>query len=259
MLRRIMFIAIALGLSFNFSRAQETNATDEVRLFQNFFQDAPIAVNPYGEGFFQYSTYDGDLSSIDLAVQGALPVADKLQLGGGLGFRSISPDVGDSQSGISDLLVSGRYNVMPGPTAISIGALATLPIGSEDIGESTFDFSTFGSLRHYLPSGVALTGTVGLEFNEIKIFRFNPITGDVEEDSERNTGVLIGGGVIYPTSSGLNLVGELDIRTEGDYIFLTGAVDYMLQTGGRLRGGIGIGLDDGAPNFSLRAGYFIGL
>jgi len=249
MIRRIMLIIILLGLSVNFSQAQNTNATDEVRLFQNFFQDAPIAANPYGEGFFQYSTFDNDFSSLDLAVQGALPVADKIQLGGGLGFRSISPGVGDSQSGISDLLVSGRYNVLPGPTSISIGALATLPIGSEDIGESTFDFSGFGSLRHPLPSGVVLIGTFGLEFTEVKTS---------QTSSDRQTGALISGGVIYPTKSGLNVIGELDIRTEGDFIFLSGGLDYALKTGGRIRGGIGLGLDDGAPNFALRAGYFLG-
>jgi hypothetical protein len=259
MSRRIMLILVWLGLGANFSLAQDTNATDEVRLFQNFFQDAPIAVNPYGEGFFQYSTFDNDFSTIDVAVQGALPVADKLQLGGGVGFRSISPGVGDGQSGISDLLVSGRYNVMPGPTSISVGAFATLPVGSEDIGEGTFDFSGFGSLRHYLPSGMALTGTFGLEFIETKTFRFNPITGQTQEGSNRDTSVLIAGGLIYPTRNGINIVSELSIRTEGDFVLLTGALDYALKTGGRVRGGIGIGLDDGAPNFALRGGYFLNL
>jgi hypothetical protein len=260
MSRRIMMMAmVVLGLSVNLSWAQNTNATDAVRLFQNFFQDAPIAVNPYGEGFFQYSTFDNDASSIDIVVQGALPVADKFQLGGGIGFRSNSPSIGDSQSGITDLTVSGRYNVMPGPTAISVGALATLPVGSEDIFEGTFDFSGFGSLRHYLPSGVALTGTFGLEFYETKTLRLNPVTGGITTASDRTTGVLMAGGVVYPTRSGINIVSELSLRTEGDFAFLTGGLDYQSKTGGRIRGGIGIGLDDGAPNFALRVGYFLNL
>lgn len=257
--RRVLMIVVLFGLSVNLSWAQNTNATDEVRLFQNFFQDAPIAANPYGESFFQYSTYDNDVSGIDVAVQGALPVADKLQLGGGVAFRSISPSVGDGQSGISDVLVSGRYNVMPGPTAISIGAWATLPVGSEDIGEGTFDFSGFGSLRHYLPSGVALTGTFGLEFTETKVARFNAVTGAVTTNSDHNTGVLIAGGLVYPTRGGINIVSELSLRTEGDFVLLSGGLDYALKAGGRVRGGIGIGLDDGAPNFTLRGGYFLNL
>ncbi|MDZ7289845.1 MAG: transporter [candidate division KSB1 bacterium] len=258
MIRRILLVAVILGLSFNLSQAQNTYKADEVRLFQTFFQDTPIAAKPYGEGFFQYSNYD-KLSSIDLAVQAAMPVADKIQVGGALGFRNLSPEVGDSQSGITDLLVSGRYNIMPGPTAISVGAFATLPIGSEDIGESSFDFSGFGSIRHHLPSGLAITGTLGLEFIEtVSGAKIDFTTGEVKKETKHESGLLIAGGVIYPTKSGLNIVGELNIRTEGDYAFLTGALDYMLKSGGRVRGGIGIGLDNGAPDFALRAGYYLG-
>ncbi len=251
-------VAVLLVLVWGVGVSQAQNETDNVRLLQTFFQDAPIATSPYGEGLFQYSTYDNDLSSIDLAVQAALPVAEKLQLGGALGFRNISPDVGDSQSGISDLLVSGRYNVVPGPTMISVGALITLPIGSEDIGESTLDFGGFGSLRHRLESGLVLTSTLGLDFEETKIPKVNPRTGEVETDSEYDNSLLIGGGVIYPTKNNLNLIGEINFRTEGDYILLSGGLDYLLKSGGRLRGGLGLGLDDGAPNFTLRAGYLLG-
>jgi hypothetical protein len=50
----------------------------------------------------------------------------------------------------------------------------------------------------------------------------------------------------------------LSIRTEGDYILLSGGVDYPMKSGGRLRGALGLGLDDGAPNFALRGGYYLG-
>jgi hypothetical protein len=260
MFRRVFFVVVALFFSINLSQAQTKYETDNVNLFQTFFQDAPIAENPYGEGFFQYSAFEGDVSSIDLAVLAGVPVAPKIQLTGGLGFRSIDLPAGagkGSESGITDLAVSGRYLVLPGPTAISVGALMTLPIGSEDVEEGTFDFSGFGSLRHHLPSGFVITGTFALEFNEVKTIRVNTRTGKTEEDSEHDTAALIAGGLIYPFPSGLNLVTELNIRTEGDYVLLTGGLDYKLQSGGRVRGGIGIGLDDLAPNFAIRGGYFL--
>jgi hypothetical protein len=256
MFRRVLLVGSALLLNIGLSQAQTKYETDNVRLFQTFFQDAPIAENPYGEGFFQYSAFDGEVSSIDLAVQAGFPVAAKIQLTGGLGFRSIDlPAPQNSQSGITDLTASGRYLVLPGPTAISVGALATLPIGSEDVLEGTFDFSAFGSLRHHLPSNLVITSTFGLEFTEVKNAKFNPTTGKLEDD--RQTGALIAGGLVYPFPSGLNLVTELNIRTEGDYVLLTGGLDYKLMSGGRVRGGIGIGLDDGAPNFAIRGGYFL--
>jgi hypothetical protein len=248
------FAVVALLLFVRVSFAQEK--TDQVNLVQTFFQDAMIAANPYGEGFFQFSDYDHGLSSFDVAAQGAFPLSPKFQLGGGIGFRSVSN--GNSQSGISDLVASGRYLVVPGPTAIAVGGLLTLPIGDEDIGEGSLDFSFFGSLRHPLPSGFVITGSLALEFVETKTFDFDPTTLQVEESTDYNNGLLLAGGFIYPMKSGLSLVTELNIRTEGDYILLSGGVDYPMKSGGRLRGALGLGLDDGAPNFALRGGYYLG-
>jgi hypothetical protein len=254
MIRRLMLTSAVLLLNANLSQAQTKYETDNVRLFQTFFQDTPVAELPYGEGFFQYSAFEGDESSIDLAVLAGVPLTNEIQLTGGLGFRSLDLPRG-TESGITDLAISGRYLVMPGPTAIAVGALATLPIGSDEVGEGTFDFSAFGSLRHHLPSGLAITSTFGLEFNEVKAAKYNPRTGQFEDD--RELGALIAGGLIYQLQSGLNLVTELNIRTEGEYVLLSGGLDYKLQSGGRIRGGIGIGLDDGAPNFAIRGGYFL--
>lgn len=244
MIRRLMLMAAVLLLSANLSRAQNKNETGEVRLFQTFFEDVPIATAPYGEGFFQYADFDGDLSIIDIAVQAAFPVAPNFQIGGALGFERSSLGKSVDQSGLTDLLISGRYNVLPGPTAISIGALMTLPIGSEDVGRGNFNFSGFGALRQSLASGLVLTGALALEF--------------IEQFNDRKTGLLIAGGVIAPLANGLNLVSELNLRSRYDYALLTGGVDYALDIGGRIRGGIGLGLDNGAPNFIIRGGYFLG-
>jgi hypothetical protein len=252
-------------LSMVGSMAFAQSKTDDVRLFQTYFEDAPIAAKPYGDGFFRYSSFGkkrGDFSAIDVAVESVFPAAPKLQVGGMLGFRSISPDQGDGQSGITDLTVSGRYQVLPGATPISVGALITLPIGSEDIGQSNFDFHFFGSLRHNLPSDLVITGTFGLEFDETTVptATFNPLTGQIVtgSESDRQTAVLIAGGIVYPLPSGLSIVGEFNLRTEGDYALLSGGLDYPLKSGGRLRGVLGLGLDDGAPNLALQFGYFMG-
>jgi hypothetical protein len=238
----LLFVSAAIGFA--------QNKTDDVRLFQTYFQDAPVTGVAIGEGFFQYGTSDYG-SAIDIGVQSLIPVGPQFQVGAGVSFESQNPKDQtdffgnkielDGESGITDITVAGYYQAMPGVTPISVGALLTLPIGSEDIGEGTFDFTFFGSLRHNTPSGLAITGTLGLEFFEV---------GD-----DRETSVLIAGGAIYPLQSGVSLVGELNIKTEGDYMLLSAGADYPLASGGRLRGGIGLGLDDGAPDFLLQAGY----
>jgi hypothetical protein len=262
MIRRVT-LAAALIVGVGISQAQ--NKADDVRLFQTFFEDAPITTTPYGDAYFRYASFGkkrGDASVIEVAAQSAFPVIEKLQVGGMLAFRSISPDQGSGESGITDLTVSGRYQVLPGATAISVGSSLTLPIGSEDIGESNFDIHFFGSLRHNVPSGLAITGTFGLELDETTVttVRFNPNTGDFDTstDSDRQTAVLIAGGVVYPLPSGLSLVGEFNLRTEGDHAMLSGGVDYKLRAGGRLRGVLGLGLDDGDPNIAFQFGYYMG-
>jgi hypothetical protein len=245
MFRRMMVVVALVLWSIDISRAQNPNQnktqTDQVALFQTFFEDAPIAADFYWEGFFQYLAFEGDISTIDLAAQGAFPVGPQTQVGGAWAFRNISP----GNSGLTDLVVSGRHNISQAPAAISIGALMTLPIGSKDIDESNFNFSGFGALRYPLVSGQVLTGALGLEF--------------VEQGSAREAGLLLAGGVIVPAGTDLHFIGEINIRSRSDYALISGGVDYVLQgIGGKIRGALGLGVDAGAPDFAFHAGYFLG-
>src|SRR5262245_9276009 len=128
MFRPARLVAGVLVLMVALANAQ--NTADNVNLFQTYFQDATITKSINGEGFFQYGTYNS-FSIIDLAAQAAFPVTPRFQVGGAWAFESISPDQGDSQNGITDIAASGRYQVAQGKTPVAIGALFTLPVGSE--------------------------------------------------------------------------------------------------------------------------------
>jgi hypothetical protein len=231
----ILIISI-LGILF-----AQKSSSDDVRLFQGFLMDAPITTVPYGEAGLQYSSYEyGSVFSI--GVQGGYPVNPKIEIGGKLGFLNMSPEVGDSQSGLSDIGVYGRYNVLPGKTNISAGGYLTLPIGSEDVGQGNFDIGAFGALRHPLDNGMIITGVLGL---------------NILDRAETETSILLGGGVIYPSSSQLSIIGELNLWTAIDYILLSGGVDYKLNSGGKIRGALGLGLDDGAPDLMFMGSYLM--
>ena len=150
------------------------------------------------------------------------------------------------RSGISDILIAGRYNLKPDETKISAGGFITLPIGEEKVGQSNLNFGAFGALRHPLESGMVITGTLGIDFSEV------PKRGG--DDSDYETSLNIGGGVIYPHSDQLSIIGEIGLRTEGDFFLLSGGVDYNI-TSGRVRGALGVGLDDGAPDVMLLGSY----
>ena len=231
---------------------------DGVRLFQSYFFDAPIAGAGYGQGGLTYSDYDA-FSQFSVGVMGGYPINPQIELGTQIHYLNWSPENGDGQSGITDLDVFGRYNLYnEKQTNISAGAMVSLPIGSEDVLQGTLDFGAFGAIRHGLNSNVTLVGTLGLMFYETKDFDINFNTGQVEEKTSYESYLNIGAGAVYQLNPQLNLVGELNIKSEGDFMMLSGGVDYALGSG-RLRGGLGIGLDDGAPDLMLMAGYQMSL
>jgi hypothetical protein len=234
--------------------------TDNVHLFQNFFQDAVVASNPYGEAGLAYGSFD-KVSTLIIGAQGGYPVNNQVEIGVGLHYMNWSPEGGDSQGGLTDPIVTARYLLKPGLTQFSVGGYATLPVGSEDIGQGTLDFGLYGAVRHKLEA-FTLTGTIGLDFVEVKTYEgghfdmdtFEYIEG--EEKTDHESSLVLGVGGIYPLDKTLSLVGELVMKTEVDYMMLSAGADYLMGNG-RLRGALGLGLDDGAPDLTVMASYLL--
>jgi len=253
---RKMIVLVLLAGSFGLINAQ--NTLDDVHLFQSFFRDAPISASPYVDGGIGFSTYEY-ANMLNIFGRGGYAVNEKIEIGAGVGFLNMSPEHGDSQSGLQDLFVSGKYRLNPfGNTKLSAGGYITLPIGSDKVGQSRFDFGAFAAARHPLENGMVITGTLGLDFIETTKVEIND-NFELEESTEYKTSLLLGAGVIYPHSDQINIVGEFQLKTEGDYIFLTGGADYKLNENGRVRGVIGLGLDDGAPDFMIMGSYLLNL
>jgi hypothetical protein len=215
---------------------------DDVHLFQTFFEDASFNSSSYGEGGLAFADYNG-FSLFSLGVRGAVPVQTNFQIGGSLYFQNLNPQGFDSRSGVSDLLITGRYKLSTQRTRVNIGGKITLPIGGEDIGQGNTNFGAFAAVRHPASPSTVVTGAFGLEFIEI--------------GNDRKASVLIGGGAIFQIDSDFHIVTELNIQTQIDFILLNGGVDYVIARNGRLRGNLGVGIDDGAPDLLVGASYLI--
>lgn len=254
---RIALLALLIAVSPVFAQKKKAAAKstpavsssstlNDVRLFQSFFEDAPIAKTNYVQPSFSYSDYEA-MSVMTIGAMGGHPFSPKMDLGGELHYASYSWEhVDDGESGITDLGLYGRYNLKSEKDqVVSVGAKLTLPIGSEDIGQGNMNFGGYGAYRKALSGGMVVTATAGLYFYEV---------GD-----DRENFIRLGGGLIKQMNKKTNLVGEFVMQTEFDYMMLSGGVDYAMSNGAKLRGGLGLGLDDGAPDLMLMAGYFLKL
>jgi hypothetical protein len=222
----------------------QSDTLDDVRLFQTFFEDAAVAETPYVEGFLTFAD-DDDSDGLALGAQGAGQVNEKIEIGGRLEYRDLDPDRGDSETGLSDLAVYGRFHLDLDIRA-TVGGVITIPIGDEDVGGDETNVGVFGAVRHPLDNGVVLTGALGLSSIEEE---------DRFGDDDRELSLLLAGGAIYELDDQFNLVGEVNVRTEEDVGLITGGLDYELSDSGRLRGALGLGFDDGSPDFNLQGGY----
>ena len=232
----------------------QSNTLDNVHLFQTFLQDATISTTPYGEGGLSYSDYDY-ASMFDIGVQGGYPINPQVEVNASWGFINFSPEFGDGQSGITDLALAGRYLIAADEYKITAGGLITLPIGSKDVGQNRFNFGGFGAIRYPLQNGMVITGVAGLNFLEMSTFEYNVATGETKEKSEHKASLLLSPGVIYPVNEQFHIVGELNFQTKIDWALLSGGVDYTLKMGSKVRGAIGFGLDNGAPDVMIMGSF----
>jgi hypothetical protein len=268
-MRKTPYVVAALVMVFAVTAFAQK---EDVRLFQSFYEDAPILKKNFVHPLFTYSSFE-NWSVMTVGAIGGHPFTPKVDLQAGLHYVSSSPDKGDGQSGISDLDVVGRYNIKKDKVNnFSVGGYASLPIGSDKVGYSKFNFGGFGAYRNQMKSGMVITATAGLYFIEVPDygdvsgldaddFNFAKAAADADDEvkTKHETQFRIGGGVIYPVNKQLNIVGELALRTKIDFMMLSGGVDYAMKNGGRLRGALGIGLDDGAPDLMILAGYMLTL
>ena len=220
-----------------------TNDLSDVRPFKAWVTDATFTRGVDVEPVLVFGDGD-DFSTLLAGVRAAVWVAEGFELGGSWGFRSVDPNVGDTNNGLDDLAIYGRYELpVETDATIAIGAEFTLPVGKADVGASNFDVNVFGALRYDANGDATFFGHVGVQ--------------SIERRGDREAGLLLGGGVLVPLTEELALVSELVFSPASDAASILGGIDFELPPGGHLRAALSMGLDDGAPDFELLLGFSI--
>jgi hypothetical protein len=261
-----MKIKTIIGICIAVMICGTANAQDptkeNIRLFQSFFQDAYVTPNPYLDAEFDYQYYDTfgmDTDLYQLAFRVGLPIDPKTELHARLGMVHISPDNG-SETSLSDLYIGARHMFIDRETKLSGGAFVTIPTGKQETWEDNLDFGVYTALRHPLEHGFVLTATTGLIYTE-KYSGFG-FRDDFDgrmfgRSSDHKTILRLGGGMIYEHNEKVNLIGEAVYKSRYDYKLISGGIDYAFDRKTSIRGALGLGLDDGAPELQVLLSTFI--
>ena len=232
------------GVATAQAQAEAKAPTDEVRPFYSWVEDATVTQGLRLEPTLTWGDF-GSFNLFTLGARGAGEVIPNLEMGADLNFLSLDADNVDGQSGISDLGLYGRYIAYDQELRLAFGASLDLPIGSQDVGQETFDFELFGAGRYTLQNDMVLFANLGIESLELP---------DFPGADDRENGIMLGTGMLYPAQPDLAIIAELSIRPE-QFALLGGGVDFTLQGGSHVRAGLGLGLDDGAPDFQFTIAF----
>lgn len=226
------------------------------RLFLSFVEDAAIAQRQWWEGQFEFADSDLVEATIVRGVVALQPWQD-VEIGGRVGFGNTTASSGlPDGSGGTDFDIWGKYMLGRDQRGAdySVGGVFSIPTGDESagLGVDAFGASLFGAARYPLDR-VTLGGHIGLRFNG----KAQPFGGP-EQDGQ--TSAMLGGMVVAPMTESLNLVGELGYESErfdgaDDDVRVLGGVNWLVFRRGTVRGAIGFGLSDGAPDLQLLVGY----
>ncbi|HXV77021.1 MAG TPA: hypothetical protein VD788_11960 [Candidatus Polarisedimenticolaceae bacterium] len=227
------------------------------RLFVSFVEDAAFVGRQRAQAQLTVADFDRSQSYVSefLAAYNwrAVPT---LEVGGRIGYAGTDFDRGGGASGMTDLEFWGKFlagsSVKTG-TRWAPGAVLTLPTGDADTGLSAeaSRLKLFATARHEL-GRLTLSGNLGLRYNE-----------DATIDGTELAGEIAGSlGIAALLPVGDQLVGVAELYFEGKRfeqgqdtgLFLVGANWKPLEHG-FFRLAAGFGLEDGAPDFQLVAGY----
>jgi len=269
-----IFIAVATAL-FILPAPVIAEVSPNDRLLQRPEWDGAVVTGPWIEGEFRYQDWElgGDLGfgAFLLGTTYAMPIPnlEQMEIGGRFYLIHWDPDKYegyslDSQFGLSDLELWGKYQFLADPLNLAAGLLFTLPVGSEKVvhPRSTGEFNgeIFGSVRSYITESFALVGHLGVRMNSDADYKLEGKVAGIKIsekfDADGKVQFEAGGGVIFEAFPQFNILGELNFASEqydgtDNDIELTGGGEYIIQDTMCFKGGLGLGIDDGAPDWEV--------
>jgi hypothetical protein len=242
--RLLVTIAILLFVSsFSFAEFERT-------LLYQFDVLSPAAQNLEAGLGFDYTNFNSDVSAWVIDAYAKYGIMDNWELGVDLPYVDISPDEGDSISGVGDMNIWTKYRFFSEEKdcfGLAAGVNTKLATGGHR-GTSHVDWMPFvmGTIKPM--EQVTFGAKVG----------YNIVSNDdlVNGDHEWRYGVWGG----YALKPNLSLVAELTKSDNGnghhndDPLALDAGITYAMAENVGLTAGAGVGLNNAAPDWHVFAG-----
>lgn len=235
------------------SARKNTGDRNERRLFQRFVEDAAVSTGGWAELQYRYTNFSNG-SEHFLGPLVAFKIVSDVEGGLRFGFRDVNPDPGAGESGMSDIDLFAKYRFPGGKGRAALGILVKVPTADEEegLGTGKSDFELFGAWRADLEA-VSIVANAGVRWN-----------GEPDPPvPPTDNSIFVGGALIMPASASLSLILETTYETERfegasyDARLWLGVQSRSRQGRGGIRGGVGIPLSDGAPDYEILLGAFL--
>lgn len=249
-------LAVVLVLCAGPALAREVDGED--RLLTQFVKDGEVVPHGWLEGRSDLQGWDGgDRAAVGSVL--AFTVASDFEVGFAFAGMWVDPDDRGSDVGFSDTQVFGKVRLIEKPVVLSVGTVISIPTGDEDDGMGTgeLDLEFFGAIRKvFRPVTLVVHG--GLRVNQDADVRLAEGGFPRKNSGGRTEGEvsgLIGAGLIFLQGERWGYQAELSFETEryedhdSDLRFTPGVSFRAART--TLRGGLSVGLTDGAPDYAV--------
>ena len=252
-LRRTLVVALLIRAAGGAVGA--TEITGDHRLIRSFIEDGAIVQVGWLELTASYTRQDEgrDLLAESIA---SFRIGEEFEAGFTLGFLDRQRQAGDTLygapipsdidgAGFADPRVFGKYRLLRSPVEMSMGAIATLPLGDEDNGRGA------GSLRYEVFLGLRKRFTRVTWIGSAAVLKHDD--SEAVGAAEGNTTARVGIGAIVPFSRIWTLIAEATYEGapygDGDdpADVLIG-LDWRPTENTAIRGAVDAGLTDAAPD-----------
>ncbi|MBP7462630.1 MAG: hypothetical protein KBA26_15200, partial [Candidatus Delongbacteria bacterium] len=237
---------------------------------ESFLLDTPQPRTLQLGGYFYHSSYsfdeanmDYDFSTMNYGAIGLIPLGRVLSVGGTFGFADQGDiDYGNNykakgESGMVDPLVFSALKLF-GANSFHLIGNASIPIGEKKIGEEKLNFGFGGRFHHAFNDQSHIAVLAKLNFYEKVTQEISYTNARTKEKSEYESGIYLNARYLFHFNKELLVYGRFLLDDKREITMAAAGFDFTMMSFHHIKGEVGLGLSDNAPDLLLFISFLPG-